>query len=404
MGGKKSKIALTLLQKPKKQGGLNLFDLRLKEIAIKSTWVKIINDDPKVSHFASEALQVKVGENMWSANLNISDIRLNFPKGFWRDVLESWAVTNYGRDPPEQQMLWYNSDIRIDNKIFCWGKQYNKGLVWVCQLMTNGMIISVQEAKEQFDLNFMQLYQLWDAIPNSYKKEQQTGTLYLNWYEKCILAKSLASVIYTEIQESNHNNMLKNWNKWNIELTTTISFTEFLRLFKNIYVISNSPKYRSFQYRLLNRAIITNVHLCYWGKREDNLCTWCRKVKESYNHLFYECEYVKPMWEQIFHLLGFATPKLSAAKVIYNCIERKTFSVVNVISLVFKQFVYAKRCLGETISAGEFRNKFVNISNIEKYYAIANQQYDKWCKKWGNSSENGQPLQNFIENYVENMP
>ena len=75
-----------------------------------------------------------------------------------------------------------------------------------------------------------------------------------------------------------------------------IDYQTFTNCFQDIRLVTNVPKYGSFQYRLLHRAIITNVHLKHWGKVENDLCTFCEKDRETYLHLFIFCEHVEKIW------------------------------------------------------------------------------------------------------------
>ena len=82
---------------------------------------------------------------------------------------------------------------------------------------------------------------------------------------------------------------------------------EFQAAFHNLYKTSNIPKYRSFQYRLLHRAVITNVHLHRWKKRSDDLCTFCGREAETYKHIFGNCTQLSDIWtavETLSHEFG----------------------------------------------------------------------------------------------------
>ena len=57
---------------------------------------------------------------------------------FWGDVIEAWCSFNYRRyNKMENQIIWYNSDIRINGKPFFWKENYKRGLKYVYQLYKN---------------------------------------------------------------------------------------------------------------------------------------------------------------------------------------------------------------------------------------------------------------------------
>ena len=78
--------------------------------------------------------------------------------------------------------------------------------------------------------------------------------------------------------------------KWEDELGFTFPQSRYLDGFKDIYGVTNVAKYRSFQCRLLHRAIIKNVHLKHWGKVESDSCYFCQMSRETYSHLFVQCK------------------------------------------------------------------------------------------------------------------
>ena len=99
--------------------------------------------------------------------------------------------------------------------------------------------------------------------------------------------------------------------KWENELAREIHVDDFRKEFININKVTNVPKLRSFQYRLLHRAIITNIHLNRWGKIESDGCSFCHKSSESYSHLFATCTSVVELWEKVQVVLKEDRPKSS---------------------------------------------------------------------------------------------
>ena len=68
-------------------------------------------------------------DNIWRCNLAISDVKaLKIKNEFWEDVLKSWFNMNL-----DNQILWYNSDIRVKGKPIMWRDVYWRGLMYLCQ-------------------------------------------------------------------------------------------------------------------------------------------------------------------------------------------------------------------------------------------------------------------------------
>ena len=118
---RKPKISLETLKLSKNDGGMGLIDLHLKDKSLKFSWVQTINEDSFVARLAYDALKIDLGAEIWQCNLKSDDVCMLFGHcEFWRDVLYVWAEINYS-EPEDQneilnQILWYNSNIRIADK------------------------------------------------------------------------------------------------------------------------------------------------------------------------------------------------------------------------------------------------------------------------------------------------
>ena len=147
-----------------------------------------------------------------------------------------------------------------------------------------------------------------------------------------------------------------------------------------------SPKYRSFQYRLLQRALVTNVQLCKWGIKESEKCDFCKEEKETVVHLLCECTQVLPLWERIFKFIEETYKEGVTANdkgsIITNSICEKKNGIGNLICLITKQYIYRQKCLGECLSYHGLVAVVKQLQNIEKYIATKNDKVTKHTKKW----------------------
>ena len=92
-------------------------------------------------------------------------------------------------------------------------------------------------------------------------------------------------------------------NKWCDELNidNNINWTS---VYCNNFSCSISSKYRAFQYKFLARAITTNIKLLKCNIIDSDLCTFCKKSKESVIHLFWYCKCVQSLWQSLLALLN----------------------------------------------------------------------------------------------------
>ena len=96
--------------------------------------------------------------------------------------------------------------------------------------------------------------------------------------------------------------------------------------------VTNVTKYRSFQYRLLQRGLVTNIQLSKWGILDSDKCTFCQEDSETVIHIFCECKCVRPIWdalkEYVFDRFQ-ENIRLEPSRIILNEIAPKKGSVIN---------------------------------------------------------------------------
>ena len=104
----------------------------------------------------------------------------------------------------------------------------------------------------------MRYNSLITAIPVSWRQALKTQK---DSVEQSINYLS-ADLAYAQLlQKKNLVSLIKHQEGWQNELEMEIPYEEYVHTFLDIYRTSNVAKLRSFQYRLLHRALITNVQL-----------------------------------------------------------------------------------------------------------------------------------------------
>ena len=405
--GKKAKIALKILQSDRSVGGLRLVDIRKKEISLKVQWVKILETDQKLSSLAYHFINPIINEDIWNCNLCKKDIESIFCNNnpFWKDVLHAWFSVHFNNLPLKKQSIWFNSNFRINGTVIFWTKNYKKGLMWIDQLLSGDKLIDRQEALEWYGLNFVELLSIYHAYISAKEPEVEDCEETCNTYENAVLRKDLTKYVYTKL--CTIEGLLENKAiSWMQDFEMYFDSDMLVQSIKNIYVTTNCSKYRSFQYRLLQRSVITNVHLHHWRKRETNLCTFCNNVKESYTHLFCTCPKVLEIWNLLtdFMLTYNKTPtSLEKSDIICNSIAEPRQNVKNFICLIAKQYIYRQRCFGHTLQIAELIALIQRVKNIEKYNAIRKGNLIYHVKKWENCQTPHLNLVKFEEMYVEQL-
>ena len=399
--GKKAKISLSILQNPKKEGGLDLVDLQKKDQALKATWPQILFKEKDYALLVYSLMRVSlIGDLIWKCSIKPEDVKeLKIKSEFWSDVLRSWCAYNrYNNFKLENQIIWYNSDIKVQKKMIMWGDAYKRGLIYVYQLFESDNFKTHEKIEQEFGLSTLRYNSLKVALPQEWKVyfSQERGDFlplpphnYSYWVND---PKDRLSKRVYEYMSDDRMLIHSKYIKWKMELGVQDEFCnslyEFSREHCFLYTLTNVPKYRSFQYRLLERGIVTNIHLCKWGIREDSNCTFCNQEEESLLHLFCTCNQVKVLWENFRQYVEekyqITSLNLNPSEIVLNKIFVPVRShVVNFLCLVTKQFIYRQRCQGNNLTFPVLRNIFRRIEGIEKYIAIKNGRIGKHIKKWG---------------------
>ena len=139
-------------------------------------------------------------------------------------------------------------------------------------------------------------------------------------------------------------------------------------------------KLRSFQYKLLLNAIVTNIQLKRYGVRQDNFCSFCNIGKESYKHLFFECKYVYELWRFLDSRLH--NVKLNFVNVFTNKIGFNPKQMESSIVLITKYYIYKTRCMNERISVTSCVNYIKNYVLIEEQIAKEKGKTQLHIRKW----------------------
>ena len=145
-------------------------------------------------------------------------------------------------------------------------KAWQAGLRQVKDIINeDGSFCAYSELQGKID--FLEYYRLCDSISIVWKRIIRNDTTLGNpprqYLAEILTVEKAANMIYTElindfyIAESTKD-------KWEILLAEPINMVQFHRHFKNIYIVTNISKLRSFQYLLLHWAVITSKMLHKW--------------------------------------------------------------------------------------------------------------------------------------------
>ena len=399
------KITLRMLQQSKTEGGLGLVDLKKKDSSVKCMWPDKLEKDTDLANIVYSNIAPDLKDKIWQCHLQKQEIKHIIDRGkspFWYDVLYTWSELNWDNNK-YSNVIWYNSHIKVGGIPIFWEDVYKKGLFTVNQLYENSLLMSCRRASEMYGLDLMRYNSLISAIPIEIKTLAKTGG------KDDSLNKIAAGKAYKILLASNNEEyaLRQKVRKWETELEMVIPYKTFVKCFEDIWKVTNVSKFRSFQYRLLQRAIITNVHLFHWGMVSSNLCSFCNLAKETYCHLFIQCPKVQAIWLEIEVFMNKFTKdniNFGLDTVICNrIIGDKPQHVKNFVCLVVKQYIYRQRCLERELSVHELKCYIKKIRNIECYIATKNNKMSVHEKKWYGNINRPQNTEMYVNEYIDNM-
>ena len=388
--GKKAKIPTVVLKGNKGEGGLALIDLRAKEKSSKISLIFKLHDNNQVSTLAYEALKNPIGDLLWQTSLKTSDInKMLTYNEFWTVVVKEWILfKNFRSDQQTKsrdEIIWFNSGIRIQDKPIFYPEWYRKGIIYIKDLVEQDRLISHEKLQEKFSLSvpFTQYYGIQSAIRKYLRNldpSYETGTEDLfNYYSKF---PKPAKIIYFQMKSNDElllDAYLKSKQVWGLKNEYT--FDEFSRAVTQINKLTVITKLRSFQYRLLHSAILTNIRLYYMKIKTTQLCESCNECTETYEHLFYRCKFVKRLWTYIERLTN---RHIAVKDVLLNRVDNKPSTAENTLILFTKYYVFKEKSLDKRISITSLINFLKESIVIEEGIAKNKLKLKIHNSKWVN--------------------
>ena len=265
-------------------------------------------------------------------------------------------------------------------------------LMYVSQLRENKSWITQTEAAGKYGLSLMKYNSLKSAIPSNIKEKvvtmQDHECFHDEKFRDYMAADKTVAYVYRCLMREANDTPLEVEQKWKAEEIDGIKSH-----INNIKKSTHVTKYQSFQFRLLHKAIPTNIQLVKWKIKESDTCSYCGVARETIRHLFYECPEVQVVWKELLKTckqMGLCCEdQLSYQQVICSNVDPNPCAASNFLCTVAKQYIYRQKCLKKSISVKEVSSLFYMCRNVEKYHALKNCSFLKYCKKWNIPSQEG---------------
>ena len=396
-GKKKAKIPLTVLYKLKYDGGLQLSNLHHRHIAFRTQWVKLIYDLPEWGYI-HEWLIPEIGKDVWSCNLKIDDVdsMCKCRNGSWVEVLQLWSKFHFSepqtRREIREQVIWYNSILRVGNNVICYRKDLYEKIQTVSDIVDDeGNIVEWNTVCMNYNIanntcNWLWYTGLCSAIPTMWKiilkdtnSDGMIGSRNVKLTE-LLTSKKTGRLLYTWLNRKIPSNKIVQYaQNWFEKLHMNGGYDNFLQLLHRNYAITNNIKLRNFQYRLFIGKIFTNDTLHKWGIVDSELCNLCGQHKQDNIHLSCKCETTKELWLKVCEICKLRS--ITDEEIMNNSIEAKIDHIYNFTALLCKQYIFRCKCLDEKPNSMEFFRKLKEQYKMEKYNNVISSN-NKFTKRW----------------------
>ena len=394
---KRPKIKKSQLYLECSKGGLGIPNITAYSYSLKLKWIKYLADENFESDWRSVFITInKIGKHVYKCNINQQDIKQLGLKGkFWSDVLFSWAKVHYNKyeninfkSTHPKCFLWYNSDIKLQNKTVYYRLWYENDIHYIKDLLDQDSRFLDYEAfknKYNLDVNYLQYYGFITKIQTKINREgiETNNDVVLN---KLLLAKSASKHFYKIILDSINTNAERNCFQYWERITTNEINWEMT--FERIYTTTIDIKLRNFQYKLIHNILPDNRLLQKMGVKDDDLCNFCRNTRDSVVHYIWECPTATLYWNN-FKIWFESTTSLHINLSLTNVLFGQQYAgdniqdaFINYIILIAKHYLHCCKWTDTNPSIDIFKENVKKREKVEKEIAFQSGKIEFHNSKW----------------------
>ena len=390
--GKKAKISYTRLTLDYEQGGLKLLSLDWMCKALQSKWVQ--NDRLRPNGLFTEFRKQLVNidaETFWQINIHKKDIKKWFDKdNFVTDVCQAWSEINYyvpkSKENIIRQVIWFNSNLKVNEQPLWLKDWYKCGLNTVGQLFDKGKPKKMEQIWNEFSkrINIIDYYKVLKAIPKEWSKILALNLIIKNEMSGYDVVKEnvkCCSIVYKKLRDKKEGYSCRS--TWEKILGVEISDKRWEGLYRNCIRLTDSTKLRFFQFRVINRYLTTNVDIARWDKDVSPMCSLCLEKPETIDHLLVKCQKSQQLWSALKRWLDnfcFIKFDMDCKEILFGEYKDAFPDLVNTITLITKQYIYARKCLGKNLNFLELIKQITRYKYIESRSAICTRKLEKHKK------------------------
>ena len=200
------------------------------------------------------------------------------------------------------------------------------------------------------------------------------------------MAKAQSECIYSVLLDSKAT--VKDQSVFNEKYDIDPSEWKYLYMLPRSVLIDERS--RQFQYKILQNYLSTNVQLNKMKIRDNELCSFCKQVPETMEHLLATCSEVRQFWTSVrewwFRIkqdMVMFTPSIIMFGHEARNMSHKN-KLLNQVIIIAKQYIYWCRIKNKKLSINEYTRRIEYTSAIEKLCAKTERAKCTFNLKWKN--------------------
>ena len=212
------------------------------------------------------------------------------------------------------------------------------------------------------------------SIPKSWKTPIEEDPYFCNLAQSFVDQKWNSQKLYSSMLKPDFSSRLVSWSKEGL----TISKEGFDRLALKCTLIKNI-NLRSFFIKFNYKGITLNQVVAKFALISDK-CTFCTNHEENYVHLFWNCQYVTPLWNHIkSKLWGEYQEYVTLNKVFFPIdVPHGLFLLFTIV----KNYIYRCRCVKSKVSISHMRNDLKFHIRVLYFAAVFNEKEQSFLRTW----------------------
>lgn len=384
------------------QGGLNMIHIPSFFNALKVKWIaRFLNEGSSLWSVIFKYFMKKFGGHfiLYCNMSKKSCITMGQCPSFYRDILSAYfdfRLLDLKYKEKSETIVWNNEYVRVNGRTVFFAEFFRAGLWYISDLFDReGRLLDfntwMRRGVEK------QMYMKWCSIVSAIPKELKLRCLS---NRELIPTLKLSCVFkgktidFMKLTTQIINCILKNrnfvaptseiyWsNKYAIDDST------WPLIYKMPFVCLSDTKSRTFQYKINTRTLLLNKRLYKMKIVDSELCTFCKQVDETPEHIFAECQHACNFWEEFlkwWHTRFDINLQLKEEEILFGVLGGSLNRLLlNHCMVIAKQMIYACRHLGILPSFELFWSKLKIIYVTEKQIGFQNRQVSKFERKWKN--------------------